>query len=350
MALVQAHCARREGRLKEHGQILLAHGGGGRMSRSLIEAEIAPRFGKGPLKGFPDAASLPDPDGPLVFTTDSFVVQPLEFPGGDIGKLAVHGTVNDICVCGGKPLWLSVGLILEEGLNISLLRRILDSLAAAADECGVTVVTGDTKVVARGQCDGLYINTSGIGRALPGFSLGPEMIRPGDAVLASGPLGDHGMAVLCAREAVLSGTGPMSDTGPVHRLVAAAADMAGAVRFMRDPTRGGVAAVVNEAVHGTPCGVALDEQNIPVSPATRSAAELLGLDILHVASEGRILLFCAPEACDPILTAWKAIPEGRNACRMGTVTADAGSVLLNTLAGGRRLVDMPQGELLPRIC
>jgi hydrogenase expression/formation protein HypE len=330
--------------------IQLAHGGGGRLTRDLIEREIAGRFGDGPLKGLPDAATLPVSDRRLIFTTDSFVVQPLEFPGGNIGHLAVHGTVNDIAVTGGKPAWLSLALILEEGLRLETLRLVLDSVRSAAAECGVSVVTGDTKVVRRGQCDGMYINTAGIGYLLPGFAPDRNSVREGDWVLASGCLGDHGMAVLCARDGIRIENGPSSDTGPVHRLVEAATPWAGSVRFMRDPTRGGAAAVLNEIVGGTAFGIALSETDLPFSPGAKAVAELLGLDPLHVASEGRMLMVCSPGAGKPILEEWRRLPAGREARKIGAVTSDAGRVILSTVTGGRRLVDVPHGDLLPRIC
>jgi len=331
--------------------IALAHGGGGLLSRELIREEIVSRFGQGPLRGLPDAARLPTGDGAeFLFTTDSYVVHPVEFPGGNIGSLAVHGTVNDLCVCGGRPRWLSLGLILEEGLPLDLLRRILDAARDAAAACGVTVATGDTKVVARGQCDRIFINTSGIGEPIPGFRLGLETIRPGDAVLVSGTLGDHGMAVLSAREGIGIRGGPGSDSAPVIRLVAAAAAVADRVRFMRDPTRGGAASVLNEIVEGRPFGVRLHETDLPFAAGTRAAAEMLGLDLLQVACEGRVILVCADDASGTILDAWRRLPEGRNAARIGAITGRAGQVVLETLMGGHRLVDVPQGEALPRIC
>jgi hydrogenase expression/formation protein HypE len=337
--------------------ILLAHGGGGRLSRDLVQREIVTRFGDGPLRGLPDAARLPAFTRPLVFTTDSYVVQPAEFPGGCIGDLAVHGTVNDLAVSGGVPRWLSVGLILEEGLPIELLRRVLDALQAAARACGVTVATGDTKVVARGQCDQIYINTAGLGEALEGFALGPDRIRPGDRNVASGTLGDHGAAVLAAREKLALGPAVRSDTGPVHRLVQALQPLAGEVRFMRDPTRGGAAAVLNELAEDHGLTFLLDDAAIPLSAGTRALTEILGLDPLHLASEGRLLAVCAPAAAEAIVCEWRRHPEGAGAAIIGTVLApEAGSgarrgrVLMDTVVGGRRLVDFPQGELLPRIC
>lgn len=330
-------------------RILLGHGGGGLLSRELIAAEIVPRFGDGPLRGLPDAARLEAGGTALVFSTDGFVVQPLEFAGGDIGCLAVHGTVNDIAVAGGKPRWLSLGLILEEGLELAVLRRVLDSIARAALDCGVTVVTGDTKVVGAGQCDGMYVNTAGIGEAIPGFALGRERLREGDALIASGTLGDHGMAVMAAR-AGFRADRLRSDTAPVHRLVEAIGDLAPMVRFMRDPTRGGVAAVGNELVDGLEVGLVLGEGAVRFSPEARAVAELLGIDLLHVASEGRLLLACDRDASAAILDRWRALPEGRGACVIGAVGGPPGRVVLETALGTRRLIDVPRGELLPRIC
>ena len=271
--------------------IELAHGGGGRLSRDLIRAEILPRFGAGPLQSLPDGATLPSPGARMVFTTDSYVVQPLEFPGGNIGHLAVHGTVNDLAVCGAAPLWLSLGLILEEGLALAVVRRVLDAVRDAAAACGVQVVTGDTKVVGRGQCDGMFLNTSGIGGLLPGFELAARQVRAGDRILVSGPLGDHGMAIMAARHGMDVTRGPASDTAPVHRLVRSMLPYAASVRFMRDPTRGGLAAVLNEVVEDSPVEILVEEAAVPLSAAVRSLSELLGLDPLHVASEGRMLAF-----------------------------------------------------------
>jgi hydrogenase expression/formation protein HypE len=288
-----------------------------------------------------------------VFTTDSFVVQPFEFPGGNIGDLAVHGTVNDLAVAGARPLWLSLALILEEGLPLTDLRRVLDSLKHAADDCGVTVVTGDTKVVARGQADGIYINTAGIGAALEGFSLSPDNMMPGDRVLVSGSVGDHGAAVLTAREGIDLVNGPDSDSAPVHRLVLAVQHLGSAVRFMRDPTRGGLASVLNELVEERDIDIVLSEATIPVSKRTNAVTEILGLDVLHLASEGRMLLVCAADAEERILDVWHNMQEGAGAATIGVVKKSdggCGRLILDTRAGGRRLVDSPRGELLPRIC
>jgi hydrogenase expression/formation protein HypE len=264
--------------------------------------------------------------------------------------LAVHGTVNDIAVSGGCPQWLSVSLILEEGLPMTTLRAVLNSIRDAARACGVIVATGDTKVVGRGQCDTLFVNTAGIGEAIPRFSLSPGNIREADAVIVSGTLGDHGVAVLTARESLPIQNGPQSDTAPVHRLVLALTPFAASLRVMRDPTRGGLASTLNELVNGLDRGIVLNESCLPFAPATKAVAEMLGLDLLHVASEGRMIAICAPEAAEGILEKWRKMPEGSNARQIGVVTSDAGRVILETLTGGRRLVDMPQGELLPRIC
>ncbi|MBF0273157.1 MAG: hydrogenase expression/formation protein HypE [Magnetococcales bacterium] len=334
-----------------HDQILLAHGGGGRLSHALITDEILPRFGSGPLASLPDAAALELDSTRIRFTTDGFVVQPLEFPGGNIGDLAVHGTVNDLAVSGARPRWLSLGLILEEGLSLSLLRRVLDSIQRAAHDCGVIVATGDTKVVRRGQCDGLYITSSGIGEALPGFDLGLDRIRPGDRVLVSGPLGDHGAAILAAREGIQGFHAPVSDSRPVHRLVEGVSSLAAGIRFMRDPTRGGLATVLNEMTTGRDFGILIRARELPFSPGTAALAEMMGLDLLHVASEGCLVMICAAEVAESILAVWRTVPEGQKAQAIGVVTPNqAGRVILESAIGGLRVVDVPSGELLPRIC
>lgn len=332
-------------------RILLGHGGGGRLSRDLIDEEVLSRFGEGPLRGLPDGASLTASSTALVFSTDSFVVHPLEFPGGDIGHLAVHGTVNDLAVCGARPRWLSLGLILEEGLGLALLRRVLDSIRDAAADCGVQIVTGDTKVVASGQCDGMYINTAGIGEAIPGLELGPERLRDGDAVVVNGPLGDHGMAVMAARSGMDAGSELSSDTAAVNGLVEAAADIGPDLRFMRDPTRGGLAAVLNEAVEGSPLGISIREEAVPFSRGARAIAEVTGIDPLHSASEGRLVLVCDGARAREVVERWRRLPNGEGAAVIGeVVAAERGRVVMETAIGGRRLVDVPQGELLPRIC
>jgi len=331
--------------------IQIAHGGGGELSAELIKNEIVSRFGNDALKDLPDAASLKLNTTDILFSTDSFVVQPFEFPGGNIGDLAVHGTVNDISVAGGCPKALSLSLILEEGLPMQKLRCILDALKTAADNCKVQVVTGDTKVVSSGQCDGIYINTAGIGEKYPKFNLAKTRICEGDAVLVSGSIGDHGMAVLTAREALPVQNGPVSDSASVHNLVKTAHDYAEKVKFMRDPTRGGLAAVLNEITADSNISVILKEEDIPIAPATAGMSEMLGIDLLNVACEGRMILICEQSAAENILKAWKALSEGENASQIGIVdTVHPGKVILQTFTGGSRIVSIPKGELIPRIC
>lgn len=336
--------------MKNTDTILLAHGGGGRSSRDLIEKEIVSRLYPGGCSDLPDAAALKTESTDLAFTTDSFVVSPAFFPGGNIGEICVYGTVNDLAVSGARPEYLSLAFILEDGYPLSDFRRILDSIRHASHRCGTRIVTGDTKVVAAGQCDGIYINTAGIGTRIPGFSLSPARLAGGDSVIVSGTIAEHGLAVMCARSGIEISNGPQSDSAPVHRLVNALADMPESVRFMRDPTRGGLSAVLNEITENAPIGIVLREESIPLSPACRSASEMLGLDPLHIASEGRIVAVCSPDAEEEILKRWRALPEGSGAVKIGSVTSKAGTVILETLMGGRRLVDLPKGELLPRIC
>lgn len=327
-------------------RILLGHGGGGRLSRDLIEAEILPRFGA--LRGLPDAASLPAVSGGLMMSTDGFVVQPLEFPGGNIGHLAVHGTCNDLAVAGACPRWLSLAMVLEEGLEIAVLRRVLDAVVAACDECGVQVVTGDTKVVPRGQCDGIYLTTAGVGAAMPEFDLDPARIEAGDQIIVSGTLGDHGMAVLCAREGFEIETAPKSDTGPVFPLVQAAASFGKDIKFMRDPTRGGLATLLSDVADE--CTIRIREPDLPLNGATRSVAELMGIDLLHVACEGRVVAFCSPSSTEALLKSWRDRPEGRGAQVVGQVETGCGQLLLETSIGGQRSIEVPRGEILARIC
>ncbi len=332
-------------------RIQIAHGGGGRLSAELIRDEILSRFGRGPLKDLPDAATLPAAKSKdIIMSTDSFVIQPLEFPGGNIGNLCVYGTVNDISVAGGRPLWLSLGMILEEGLEMCMLRKILDSVRKSADECGIRIVTGDTKVVPKGQCDKIFINTTGVGERYNQFDLGRRMIRKGDKVIVSGNIGDHGMAVLCVRESIGIRKGPVSDLGSVQKLVSSTLKCGKDVKFMRDPTRGGLAAVLNEIVSGMGYGIRLDEHALPFSKESKAVSEMLGLDLLSSPCEGRIAMICSASVAKKLIGMWRKLPEGRNAAVVGTVTDDKGKVILNTAGGGARIVDLPRGELLPRIC
>ncbi|MGL4554023.1 MAG: hydrogenase expression/formation protein HypE, partial [Gemmataceae bacterium] len=272
--------------------VLLAHGEGARLSRRLVREVLLPAFDNELLRPLGDAAVLP---GGLAMTTDGYVVSPLFFPGGDIGRLAVHGTVNDLAVVGAEPMYLSLGMIVEEGLPLDTLRRVVRSVADAARACGVRVVTGDTKVVPRGAADGLFLSATGVGRLRPGVDLGPHRVRPGDAVLVSGTVGDHGMAVLAAREGLDLGDGLTSDTAPLHGLVAALLDSGVGVRFLRDATRGGVSAVMHELTEAADLEAVLEERAVPVSPAVRGACDLLGLDPLFVANEGKLVAVVAAE-------------------------------------------------------
>ncbi len=333
--------------MDEHKNIILSQGGGGRAGNKLIAEEIVSRFGKGPLAGLPDAALLP---GGLVCSTDSFVVTPHFFPGGNIGKLAVCGTVNDIYVGGGIPKFLSLAMILEEGFPREELGRILDTVAETAEKCGVTIVTGDTKVVPHGGADGIYLNTCGIGYADERLSLGRERIKSGDAVIVSGSLGDHGMAVMAARHNI-AGSGIVSDCASVGDFVKAAAETAGkSVKFMRDPTRGGAGSVLTEIFENSQFGVELSEDDIPCRPAVRAMSEMTGIDPLFTACEGRVAMVIDEAAADEVLRLWRSLPGGEMASRIGTVNDECGKVTIRGSWGGRRLLILPEGDQLPRIC
>ena len=329
--------------------ITMDYGSGGLRTAQLIDEILLPAFGNAALNDLGDGAVLPDLDGKPVFSTDSFVVTPWKFPGGDIGKLAVCGTVNDLCMAGGKPLYLSLSLILEEGLPMDDLRRVVDSIARTARDAGVQIVTGDTKVVERGSADGLYINTAGIG-VLRAPGLGRRALRPGDAVLVSGSVGCHGAAVLMARGDLPVEGNLRSDCRPLHELSAAALG-AGEVHILRDPTRGGVATTLNEFVEGSGLCIDLEEEAIPVDEPVAAACDLLGLDPLYAACEGRMLAVVAPGDADAVLAALHALPGGEGACRIGTVgTGRPGKVVLHTALGGSRILGKLTGAQLPRIC
>ncbi len=330
--------------------ILLAHGEGARLSRQLLRNEILTFLGNPILNRLEDGAGLPQVDGPLVMTTDSSVVSPLFFPGGDIGSLAVHSAINDLAVCGALPLYLSLALILEEGLSLNILRRILGSIQSAARKCQVTVVTGDTKVVPRGTVDKVFINITGLGKLRPGVQLGTGRIEPGDRILISGTIGDHGLAILASRGG-LDFEGLTSDTAPLHELVGNLLTVGADVHFLRDPTRGGVAGVLHETIEQVGYDVILDETALPLSPAGRGACELLGLDPLHVANEGKLLAVVAAGSAHKALEVLKGQPLGKNAAIIGQVTSMRGrGVLLKNSLGGTRMVDEPSGAPLPRIC
>jgi hydrogenase expression/formation protein HypE len=331
--------------------VLLAHGEGARLTRRLIREVLLPAFDNDFLRPLADGAVLPAVAGGLVLSTDGYVVSPLFFPGGDIGRLAVHGTVNDLAVCGAEPLYLSLGLIAEEGLPLETLRRVVASAADAARACGVPVVTGDTKVVPRGAADGLFVHATGLGRLRSGADLGAHRARPGDRLLISGTVGDHGIAVLSAREGLGLGGELASDTAPLHGLVAALFSAGIDVRFLRDPTRGGVAAVLHELAEGAGAGVVLDEVALPLSPPVRGACEILGLDPLHVANEGKLLAVVAAADAERALACLRGHPLGRRAAIIGEVTASgAAEVLVRGALGALRVLDEPTGAPLPRIC
>lgn len=341
-------------------RITLDYGSGGLKTSELIESILLPAFDNAALSQLGDGAILGGSDK-LVFSTDSFVVSPWKFPGGDIGKLSVCGTVNDLCMAGGIPKYLSLSFILEEGFSFSDFKSIVSSIADEAKQAGVFIVTGDTKVVDSGKGDGIYINTAGIGfqqAVLPGKSA----IRPGDSVLVSGTIGCHGAAVMMARSGLLREDSPLvSDCQPLHKISAAALEAAGmtsestdlsaSIRILRDPTRGGVATTLNEFTEQMPFSIELDETALPVNPAVEAACDMLGLDPLYCACEGRMLAVCAPEAAEAVIDAIKKIPGGENAARIGTVTEDMpGKVLLKTPIGGRRILAKLTGMQLPRIC
>lgn len=332
-------------------RIQLAHGEGARLTRRLIRQELLSAFANPFLAPLADGATLPAVEAPLVMTTDSSVVSPLFFPGGDIGSLAVYGAINDLAVSGAVPLYLSLSLILEEGLPIETLRRVIDSVRKAAAACNVSIVTGDTKVVPHGAADQMFICTTGIGRRRPEANLGTQRVRSGDTILVSGTLGDHGLAVLSARENLELGDQLRSDAAPLHELVAVLLKSGADVRFMRDPTRGGVAAVLHELVEQSSLGVQLNEAAVPISPAARGACELLGLDPLHIANEGKLVAVVAPDGADAALDAMRRHPLGAQSSVIGTVSdsSPAALLLMNRL-GQLRNIDEPSGAPLPRIC
>jgi hydrogenase expression/formation protein HypE len=331
-------------------RVLLGHGSGGQLMAELLRDLLANDLGgPGPLE---DAAVLPFGGPDAVLSTDGFVVTPRFFPGGDIGSLAVYGTVNDLAMRGAAPVALCLAYLLEEGLPMAELRAVTASVAAAARAVGVPVVTGDTKVVGRGAADGMYVTTTGLGRRLPGASPGATRAEPGDVVLLSGPIGGHGTAILSAREGLGFEADIASDSQPLHRLVAVMIDAAGpAVHALRDPTRGGLASALNELAAAAGVGIEIDETAVPVSPPVAAACELLGLDVMQVANEGCLVAAVAPSAADAVLAAMRGRPEAGRARAIGTVVAGpAGRVTARTTVGAHRVVDMLVGEQLPRIC
>jgi len=332
--------------------ITSAHGAGGKSSAALIENVFLAAFSEPDRGPQADAATLTLPSGDRVaFTTDSFVVKPTRFPGGSIGHLAVHGTVNDLAVEGARPCWLSAAFVIEEGLPVTELQAVVADMAEAATAAGVTIVTGDTKVVGKGAADGLYITTAGVGLVPAERRLGPDLVKPGDVVLVSGTLADHGMAVMLARGDLAIEADIQSDTAALGDLVEVLLAAAPSTRWMRDPTRGGVATVANELARDADLGVVLDENRIPVDPAVRGACDMLGIDEMYVANEGKVVAVVPPEEEEAALAALRSHPLGKRACRIGEIVADpTGIVVLRTAFGGTRIVDMLVGDPLPRIC
>ena len=334
-------------------QVTLAHGGGGRAMRDLIDEVFASVFQP---PGSEDQArlmadALQVPGARLAFTTDSFVVTPLEFPGGDIGKLAVCGTVNDLAVGGARPLWLSAAFIIEEGCEIALLRRIAATMQAEADRAGVRIVTGDTKVVDRGKGDGVFVTTAGIGVIPPGVDLGAARIRPGDVAIVNGVLGDHGAAILAARGDLALSVDLDSDCAGLGHLMQAVLTAAPGITAARDCTRGGLASALNEMAAEAGLAVEIDEERLPLRPEVAGVCEILGLDPLYLANEGRLVLFCPPDQAEAALAAMRTLPEGQGAVVIGrAMSGQAGRVTMRTAFGGARIVDMLVGEQLPRIC
>ncbi len=332
-------------------RILLAHGSGGTMMRELIEDVFMGRFTDPALLKMDDAASLDVSGGRIAVSTDTYVVQPVFFPGGDIGRLAVCGTVNDLATSGATPLYLTVGFVLEEGLAVEDLRRIVETMAASAEEAGVRIVTGDTKVVDRGHGDGIYINTAGVGVLRDGVDLSGRYCRPGDKVLLSGTLGDHGIAVISVREGLAFSTDITSDAAPLNRLTAAVLEAAPDVRCFRDPTRGGLSSTLNELATASGVSITVDETAVPVRDQVRGACEMLGYDVFQVANEGKMVAVVPPEQADAALKAMRRAPYGEDAEIVGEVAeGPAGKVYVATGFGAKRIMDMLVGEQLPRIC
>jgi len=335
----------------KHGRVDMTHGSGGRAMAQLIEELFLAAFDNEWLRQQNDQAAFTVPGGRMVMATDSHVVSPLFFPGGDIGCLSVHGTINDVAMAGARPLHLAAGFILEEGFPLADLQRIVLSMAAAAKEAGVPIVTGDTKVVEQGKGDGVFITTTGVGIVPGGVDIRGDRARPGDRILVSGMLGDHGVAIMSLRENLSFDTTIASDTAALHGLVAAMVAAVPDIHCLRDPTRGGLATTLNEIARQSGCGMTIRERTLPIRAEVNAACEFLGLDPLYVANEGKLVAICAPEDADRLLAAMRAHPQGRDAAIVGEVIADPHHfVQMETSFGGRRVVDWLTGEQLPRIC
>lgn len=335
----------------KQGRIDMSHGSGGRAMAQLIESLFMHYFDNELLRQHNDQAAFNVPAGRMVITTDAHVIAPLFFPGGDIGSLSVHGTINDVATSGARPLYLSAAFIIEEGFPLEKLERIVISMAQAADQAGVPIVTGDTKVVEKGKGDGVFITTTGVGIVPKGVHISGDQAKAGDVILLSGSIGDHGMAVLSHRENLSFSTDLKSDSAALHELVAEMIAVAPDIRCLRDPTRGGLATTLNELALQSGVGMHLQEPAIPVKPAVRGACELLGLDPLYIANEGKLICICDPADADAVLTAMRNNPLGQEAAVIGQVIADDGRLVqMQTAFGGTRIVDWLAGEQLPRIC
>lgn len=339
--------------LRSHERIVLGHGGGGQLSAELVEHLFLPAFGHGATDELHDAATLALPEGAgrLAFSTDSYVVRPLFFGGGNIGDLAVNGTINDVSMSGAVPLALSAGFVVEEGLELAVLAEVAATMGRAAEAAGVRIVTGDTKVVDRGKADGLYVNTAGIGLVPAGVDIRPSRATPGDVVILSGPIGEHGIAVLARREGLEFGTAMVTDSAPLNGLVAAMLAVEPDLHVLRDPTRGGLAASLCEIAATAKVGIEYDEAALPIPDEVAAACAFLGLDPTHIANEGKLVAIVAAGAADGVLAAMRAHPAGREAVVIGRVVeGHPGVVAARTRLGATRVVDLPLGEQLPRIC
>lgn len=331
--------------------IVMGHGSGGKLSADLVAKLFLPAFDNSFLGAGDDGAVLQMPEGRMAISTDSHVVFPLFFPGGDIGHLSVCGTVNDVAMMGAKPVYMSVGFILEEGLPMETLRRVVASMKLAAEEAGIKIVTGDTKVVQRGKADGLYINTTGIGFIPDNINVGGHLAKPRDQVILSGPIGDHGIAVLAARGELGFETDMCSDSAPLNHLVAAMLETSQNIHVLRDPTRGGVATTLNEIARQSQVGIIVNEASIPVRPAVASVCEMLGFDPMYVANEGKLLAIVAPEDTGKVLATMQRTKYGQEAVIIGEVQSKPQNrVLMKTILGSTRVIDVLMGEMLPRIC
>ena len=337
--------------ISEHKEMVLAHGSGGKLTHRLIEQMILPAFRNSLLESLHDGAVFSVNDARLAFSTDSYVVKPIFFPGGDIGKLAVHGTVNDLAMCGARAMYLSVGFIVEEGFPMRDFSRVLRSIREAADSAGVVVVTGDTKVVDRGKGDQIFINTSGIGLVVPGTNIAPSRAQVGDKVIVSGDIAVHGIAIMAVREGLEFETEIASDSAALNGLVETILAASKNIHVLRDPTRGGVTSALSEIAEAAKVGIRLDQRSVPVREDVKGACEILGLDPLYVANEGKLLAIVAREDADCVLSAMRGHPLGGQAAIIGEVVADhPGFIVMETDIGGTRVVDMLSGEQLPRIC